>query len=519
METAKVVLSKDYIVGKTEDKLFGSFIEHMGATVYNGIFEPGHYRADEDGFRQDVMELIRELNLSCIRYPGGNFVSGFNWEDSVGPVQNRPRRLDLAWKAIEPNTFGLNEFMKFMGKISCEPIMTVNLGTKGVDSARNLVEYCNFDKGSYYSDLRRSHGVEKPYKIKTWCLGNELDGPWQIASKTAYEYGRVASEAGKVMKMIDPSIELVAVGSSTSRMQSFPEWDRIVLMNTYNVVDYISLHHYIDRKLLFTEIPLETNYQEKERTIYLDTAQYLARSIYVERQIHDIISTCDYVKSVKRGKKDIKLAFDEWNVVAAKKHAGMEHRDWEIGSPIDCGAHSMEDALVFASMMMSIIRHADRIKIACQSLLVNTGPLIVAMKDGIAFRNTIFYPFMQMSKYARGTVLQALVKAPAYGTEEFEAVPIIDCLAVYNEELGELNFFAVNRSESYVDLDLDVRDFGKVDAGDHIIMAHEDITASNTADNPNNVAPYRTNDMAVSNGHVTGKLPGYSWNVIRLRVC
>jgi alpha-N-arabinofuranosidase len=490
----------------------------MGATVYNGIFEPGQDCADENGFRRDVMELVRELKLSCIRYPGGNFVSGFNWEDSVGPVDRRPTKLDLAWRAVEPNTFGLNEFMKWMGLVSCEPIMTVNLGTRGADAARNLLEYCNFEKGSYYSDLRRSHGVEKPYGIKIWCLGNELDGPWQIASKTADEYGRIATEAGKVMKLVDPTIELVAVGSSTPRMESYPEWDKTVLMHTYETADYISLHHYIDRTILFSEISSDTYFTGKEKEANLNTEQYLARTLHVDRQIHDIISTCDYVKSVKRSRKTMKLSFDEWNVVAPRKHAGMEHEDWKTGSPIDCGAHSMEDALAFASMMMAIIRRADRIKLACQSLLVNTGPLIVTGKHGPAFRNTIFYPFMHVSGYGRGDVLQAVVDAPVYSTEEFEKVPVIDCLAVYNEEPGELTFFAVNRSASPVELDLDVRNFGKVAFNEHIYMADGDMKAANTEDNPNRVIPRKAEAASVMNGHATTVVPGFSWNVIRLCV-
>ena len=517
METTKVVLCRDFKVGKTDERLFGSFVEHMGATVYNGIFQPQHENADENGFRLDVIELVKELNLSMIRYPGGNFVSGFNWEDSVGPVENRPTKLDLAWRAIEPNTFGLNEFMKWMQKVSCDPIMTVNLGTRGADDARNLVEYCNFNKGSFYSDLRRKHGIENPYKIKTWCLGNEMDGAWQIEAKTADEYGRVACEAGKAMKWVDPEIELVAVGSSTSRMHSFPKWDKTVLMHTYDIADYISLHHYIDRSLRFAEIP-DTAYSFNEEMVYHDTAEYLSRSIYVDRQINDIISTCDYVKSIKRSNKTMNLSFDEWNVIAHKKHAGMDYKEWGTGYPYDCGEHTMEDALAFASMMMSIVRRADRVKIACQSLLVNTGPLIIAMKDGITFRNTIFYPFMHISKYGRGEVLQLVIDTPTYSTKQFEKVPVIDSLSVYNEELSELTFFAVNKSSSHAALSIDLRDFKKCELIEHICMSHSDITASNNVENPMRVTPYISNNTIVENNHVNSVLSGYSWNVIRVKV-
>lgn len=518
MKTSKVTVSRDFTVDRTDDRLFGSFVEHMGATVYHGIYDPGSPLSDENGFRLDVLELVRELKLSMIRYPGGNFTSGFAWEDSVGPVENRPRRLDLAWKAIDPNTFGLNEFMKWLALAGSDPIMTVNLGTRGIDAARDLVEYCNFAGGSRWSDLRRSHGVEAPHGIKTWCLGNELDGPWQIAAKTADEYGRVACEAGKVMKWVDPDIELVAVGSSHSRMDSFPKWDRKVLMRTYDVADYLSLHHYIDRTALYSPISSVTGIDPKEAKIFLGTQEYLARTIHVDRQIHDVIATCDHVQSVRRSSRRMNLAFDEWNVIAAKKHADSDFQEWETGSPIDCGAHSMEDALAFASMMMSIVRRADRIKIACQSLLVNTGPLIIAKAGAPAWRNAIFYPFLHVSRYGRGMVLQTVVETPTYGTEEFESVPYLDLMAVHDEEGGHLTFFAVNRSPEAMPVELDIRDFGSVVMEEHIEMRHDDLDAANTMDCPDRVVPGHSNDTRVERGRVVGTLAGHSWNVVRLKL-
>lgn len=517
MKKATAVLCKDFISGKTDDRLFGSFVEHMGATVYNGIFEPGHGEADENGFRRDVLALIRELGLSVIRYPGGNFTSGYNWEDTVGPLKERPTRLELAWKAIEPNTFGLNEFMKWISMVPAEPIMTINLGTRGVDAARNIVEYCNYEKGSYYSDLRRSHGVEEPYKIKTWCLGNELDGPWQIGAKSAEEYGRLAFEAGKVMKWVDPEIELVAVGSSNTRMAGYPEWDRKVLMETYEIADYIALHQYIDHHLIFNEVTPRSFYEGGEESVLLDTPDFLARSIHVDRQINSIVAACDYVKAVKRSKRTMYLSFDEWNSIAIKKHKDMDYTEWEIGSPYDCGAHSMEEALSFASIMMSILRRADRIKIACQSLLVNTGPMIVAQKNGVSWRNTIFYPFMHMSLYGRGNVLTNVIESPVYSSREFSEVPVIDSLAVYNGEKNELTYFAVNRSSEPVNIEIDVRDFGQVELIDHITMQDTDINSANTADNPNRVVPKQAQGTQINAGRIESTLQGYSWNVIRMK--
>ena len=218
MKQAKMIISKDFIVGEIDKRMYGSFIEHLGRAIYGGIYEPTHPLADEKGFRKDVIDLVKELQVPIVRYPGGNFVSGYNWEDGVGPVQNRPRRTELAWRTIETNEVGVNEFVEWADRVGAEVMMAVNLGTRGPDEARNLVEYCNHPGGSYYSDLRKSHGFEKPHNIKIWCLGNEMDGPWQIGHKTADEYGRIAWETAKVMKWIDPPIELVACGSSNSSM-------------------------------------------------------------------------------------------------------------------------------------------------------------------------------------------------------------------------------------------------------------------------------------------------------------
>ncbi|MDC7238757.1 MAG: alpha-N-arabinofuranosidase, partial [Spirochaetales bacterium] len=233
---SNIVLNKKFAISKIDDRLFGSFIEHLGRAVYGGIFEPGHETADEDGFRQDVLEMVKELQVPVVRYPGGNFVSAYNWEDSIGPVEERPVRLDLAWKSTEPNTVGLNEFAKWAKKADTEVMMAINLGTKGISDARNVVEYCNHPGGSYWSDLRKEHGYEEPHDFKLWCLGNEMDGPWQVGHKSAYEYGRLADEAAKAIKLFDPELELVVCGSSTNQMPTFPEWEREVLEECYDNV-------------------------------------------------------------------------------------------------------------------------------------------------------------------------------------------------------------------------------------------------------------------------------------------
>ncbi|HET6452306.1 MAG TPA: alpha-N-arabinofuranosidase, partial [Spirochaetia bacterium] len=268
---ARMTLDREFTIGRTDPRLFGSFIEHIGRAVYGGIFEPGHPTADSDGFRRDVIDLVRELRVPFIRYPGGNFVSGYDWWDGVGPVAGRPRKKDLAWKVIEPNTVGVNEFVKWAARAGAEVNMSVNLGTRGPDEARALVEYCNSPAGTHWSDLRVSHGLPEPHKIRTWCLGNEMDGPWQICHKTAEEYGRAAAEAAKVMKWVDPGIELVACGSSFPGMPTYPQWESTVLEHVYEHVEYVSLHCY---------------YGNPEN----DTANFLAKSLSMDEQIRTVIA-------------------------------------------------------------------------------------------------------------------------------------------------------------------------------------------------------------------------------------
>ena len=295
MKKASIILDRDYLIGRVDPRLFGSFVEHLGRCVYGGIYEPGHPAADENGLRTDVLEMVRKLNVPVVRYPGGNFVSGFNWEDSVGPKEDRPQRLDLAWFTTETNEFGLHEFVDWCRKAGAAPMYSINLGTRGTDAARNIVEYANHKGGSYWSDLRRKNGAADPFGIKLWCLGNEMDGPWQIAHKTAKEYGRAANEAGKVMKWVDPTIELVACGSSNSDMPTFGDWEIEVLNECAGVADYVSLHRYYGNPTG-------------------DTPSFLASSMDMDEFIKTVVSICDSVTGKKHMKKKLNLSFDEWNV-------------------------------------------------------------------------------------------------------------------------------------------------------------------------------------------------------------
>jgi alpha-N-arabinofuranosidase len=288
-----------------------------------------------------------------VRYPGGNFVSGYNWEDGVGPRETRPRRAELAWFAVESNHVGVDEFAEWARRAETEVMMAVNLGTRGADAARDLVEYCNFPKGTYLSDMRAKNGYAAPHNVKLWCLGNEMDGPWQICRKTAEEYGRAALETAKVMKWTDPSIELVACGSSNAHMPTYPGWEAAVLDHTYELADYISMHVYYDN-------------------IEDDTKNFLAKSMDMDKFISSVVSVCDYTKAKKRGKKDINLSFDEWNVWY---HAFPENEravKWREAPAFNEDIYNFQDALLVGSMLITLLRHADRVKIACLAQLVNT---------------------------------------------------------------------------------------------------------------------------------------------------
>ena len=495
---AKMTIDKEYKVAEVDKRIYGSFIEHLGRAVYEGIYEPDHPEADESGFRKDVIKLVRELKVPFIRYPGGNFVSGYNWEDGVGPVEQRPTRLDLAWATTEPNLIGTNEFMDWAKLVGAEVNMAVNLGTRGIDAARNLVEYCNHPSGSYYSDLRKSHGYKEPHKIKTWCLGNEMDGPWQIGHKTAAEYGRLAAEAAKVMKWTDPSIELVACGSSGSGMPTFIDWETTVLDHTYEHVEYISLHSY---------------YGNRDN----DLPNYLARSLDMDHFIKTVISVCDYMKAKKKSKKTIHLSYDEWNVWYHSNEKDKEAERWAKAPHLLEDIYNFEDALLVGCMLITMLKHADRVKIACLAQLVNVIAPIMTDKGGEAWRQTIFYPFMHASVYGRGTVLQTAVSSPKYDAKDFTDVPYLESVSVFNEEAEELTVFAVNRAtDAGLEMEADMRSFEGYSVSEHIVLEHEDHKATNEKDR-NNVVPHSGGDAKVCDGRLTAHLPKLSWNVIRMK--
>ena len=498
MKKARMILDKDYRIGTIDPRIYGSFIEHLGRAVYGGIYEPGHPTADEEGFRGDVMELVRKLRVPVIRYPGGNFVSGFRWEDAIGPRDQRPARLALAWKTTETNEVGLHEFCHWAKKAGTDVMYAVNLGTRGPDEARNVVEYANHPGGTYWSDLRRKNGEEQPLGIKLWCLGNEMDGPWQMGAKTAYEYGRIANEAARLMKGVDPSIELVACGSSGSGMPTFGEWEYTVLGECYDRVDYISLHRYY------------VNAADS-------TSDFLASTMDMDAFIRTVVSICDAVKGRKHSKKQVNISFDEWNVWyhdddAEKARKLQKERKWEKALPLMEDIYNFEDALMVGLMLITFLKNADRVKIACMAQLVNVIAPIMTRNGGGAWAQTIFYPFMHMSTLGRGTSLLPRLESPVYDSKRYQAVPCVDAAASLDEQ-GNLTVFAVNRDlEEDALLTLDLRAFGGFGAMRRIVMHHDDLKAVNTEENPLNVCPRELPEEPVQQEICLGKA---SWNVIR----
>lgn len=509
MPNAKVLLDRDFSIGSTDRRLFGAFVEHLGRCVYDGIFEPGHPTADANGFRGDVLALVRELAPTIMRYPGGNFVSGYNWEDGVGPVEKRPRRLDLAWKSTEPNSFGTNEFAEWCRLANIEPMLAVNLGTRGPDDARRLVEYCNFPSGTELSDLRRQHGWEKPHGIRFWCLGNEMDGAWQMGSKTPEEYGRIAVESAKLMRLTDPTIELAACGSSGRTMATYGVWERIVLEHTFDHVEYISLHTYLN------------DYAG-------DTPALLASPDLMDSFIEEVVAIADAVAAGFRSDKRIMLSFDEWNVwYRTRRGSTRTEPGWPVAPHILEEVYDVKDALAFGGACISLLNHADRVKAACLAQLVNAIAPIMTETGGAAWRQTIFFPFADFSNLGQGTVLRPHIESPTYAASYYDprgkvdqwypmsAVPYLKLAAVHGEG-GTLTLFALNRHLSEeMDLEVLARGFGGLARERATTLNDGDLAAVNTGAAPDRVRPGNLAGVTVDGERIRARLPPASWNVLR----
>ncbi|WP_028280638.1 alpha-N-arabinofuranosidase [Arthrobacter sp. H5] len=508
MSRARIVIDREFTVGEVPRRLFGSFVEHMGRSIYTGIYEPGHPEADDAGFRQDVLKLVKEMGATVVRYPGGNFVSGYNWEDGVGPVGDRPRRLDGAWHTLETNAFGLHEFVDWSRQAGVEIMEAINLGTRGVDAARELVEYANHPSGTYLSDLRAKNGHKDPFDIKLWCLGNEMDGPWQIGHKTADEYGRLAQEAAKAMRFVDPSLELVACGSSNSSMPTFGAWEQTVLTHTYDEVDYISLHAY---------------YQEHDG----DAGSFLASAQDMDHFIESVVATADAVRAKGKHKKRIHLSFDEWNVWYtrpgdADSPGEVGNHGWREHPRVIEDEYNVTDAVVVGTFLNSLLRHGDRVKIANQAQLVNVIAPIMAEENGPAWRQTIFWPFARMAALAKGQILNTLVDSDRYDNAKFGDTDLVDVSATWDEENGRVAFFFANRGlDEAADVEVALRGFddARVTRAEVLQVPDGlDRFASNNLANREQVGLVPLADAKAAGGELRVSLPPLSWAVVELSV-
>ena len=499
MTTARLTIDPGFRVAPVRRRTFGSFVEHLGRCVYTGIHDPGHPTADADGFRGDVIELVRELGITTVRYPGGNFVSGYRWEDAVGPVDQRPARLDLAWHSTEPNTVGVNEFMRWAAKAGVEPMMAVNLGTRGVTEALDLLEYSNIAAGTAWSDLRRAHGTEAPHGIRMWCLGNEMDGPWQTGHKTPQEYGRLAAETGRAMRQVDPDLELVACGSSSSAMPTFGEWERVVLTEAYEQVDLISAHAY---------------YWEEDG----DLASFLGSAINMDHFIEDVVATADAVRAAGRHSKRIHISFDEWNVWYLDGAASKPPTDsWPVAPVLLEDNYSVADAVVVGNLLISLLRHSDRVHAASLAQLVNVIAPIMTEPGGRVWKQTTFHPFALTARHAVGEVLRVEVDSPSHPTAKHGDTPLVDAVATYDDASGALAVFAVNRSLTQsVPVEIDVRALDGVRLVEAVSLAHDDPYARSSVEDDTTLVPRPNTSAAVEGSRVRIELPPVSWSMVRL---
>lgn len=495
MKHASCLIDKNHTIADIPDELFGSFIEHLGRAVYTGVYEPKHPTADARGFRRDVIELVKDLGVPLVRYPGGNFVSGYNWTDGIGPVKSRPKRLDLAWHSIETNEFGIDEFADWAHEANTEIMAAVNLGTGTPQDAGYMVEYCNHPNGTHWSDLRVQNGHNDPHNIKTWCLGNEMDGHWQICQLSSTDYAKKAREAAKIMKWVDPSIKLVACGSSSSGMPSFPDWDRVVLEYLYDHIDFLSLH----------------SYYEKETT----TEDFLASFTNMDYLIRTVGGVIDFVKAKTRSKKDVMLSFDEWNIWYQKKQS--EH-PWECAPSILEENYSLLDSLVMGGLLCTLLNNSDRVKMASLAQLVNVIAPITTKPGGGILKQSTYFPFQQVSRYGRGKALKTLLSSPIIETKSWGEAPLLQMAATMDEESESITLFVLNTDmNDSIDLSLDMRSFKNLKLTEHLIMHGDDLNATNTFENPEAVVPYSlSTDMHKNEGGVFSLiLPSLSWNTFR----
>ena len=431
---ARIKIDLDRTIGEVDKNIYGNFVEHLGRCVYGGIYDSLSKLSDADGLRKDVMTAVKDLHPSLVRYPGGNFVSNYNWLDGVGPKSQRVPRLELAWATLETNQFGTDEFIQFARKVGTEPYITVNMGTGTIEEARRWVEYCNVKEGPYFAELRKKNGYPEPYHVKYWSLGNEMDGPWQMGHLNAEDYSKKAREAAKLMQRTSPEIKLIAAGSSNYRAGADPDhWNQTVLTELKDVIDYISLHMYVGN-------PDNNYYHFMASPLVLEQ-----RTRLVKGMINQAMQTAN------RGNRDpIYIAWDEYNVWYRARNGEASRGKRALEEK-----YNLEDALVVAEFLNAFVRNADVVKMANMAQLVNVIAPIFTNETGL-FRQTIYFPLQLFASHVYGTSLDVFVDCKTYDTEKFtlglgetstqqHKVPYLDVSATYKN--GELILNVVNRSK------------------------------------------------------------------------
>ena len=507
---ARVSIAPIRGVSDFDRRLFGSFLEHLGRAIYTGIYEPGSPVADPGGFRTDVAREVRELGVPIVRYPGGNFVSGYNWLDGVGPKAQRPTVLDRAWNSLETNQFGTNEFIDWCRLVGAEPLLGMNFGTGTAEQAVAYVEYCNVDRGTKWSDLRRAHGYAQPHNVRAWCLGNEMDGPWQIGQLQAREYGRKARDAARQMRGIDARLQLIACGSSGTNMPTYLVWDREVLEECYDQVDGISLHAY---------------YGNTPATSANNAARYLAMNLDMDRQIHEIAAVCDYVQALRRSNKRLWLSFDEWNVWYRARSGQATNGQRQAAPRLLEEVYNLEDALLVGGLINTLLRNSDRVRVACLAQLVNVIAPLVTNRTTV-LRQSIYYPYAWALRYARGQALDVRVESETYPIRaaglqadfaRTDQVPFVDIVATHDAAAKQLCVLMLNR-------DVDGEREAALEWGGGVtparVLACEtltgpDLKAVNTFEQPRRVEPQRL-DAPLAAERMVFKLPARSYTVARL---
>lgn len=481
--------------GEIDRRIFSGFLEHMGRAVYEGVYDPESPLSDANGFRTDVIEAIRRLRMPLMRYPGGNFVSSYDWTDGIGPREQRPVRPDYAWKSLEANQFGTDEFMAWCRQANTSPMLAVNLGTKGAEEAQALVEYCNMPPGTYWADRRVANGHRDPYGVKVWCLGNEMDGPWQAGHVPAMEYARRADQAAKLMRGLDPSVELVLCGSSGRGMKTYMEWDREALEYCWDHVSYVSAHRY----------------SENHRN---DTDWFLAEGVEIERIIEDYAGLFAYVRGLKRSDKRVYLSFDEWNVWY--KANEMDGR-WTRAPHLIEEVYNLEDALVCAQYLNAFIRRADVVKIACIAQIVNIIAPLLTKRDGLLVQS-IYHPFRIMAELAAGRSLVPLLDCPTYTAGARGETPVLDVSATHEDD-GTLAVFAVNRSQTEpVTLRTALTDAVVQSVGEAEVLTGPDPKAANTWEQPNVIVPTAGTASVTEDGAVEVTVPALGFVGMRCKL-